>query len=145
LTRHGDAPAKDNAAQMIGGENLDRLLRALWERHQRGYLFIGVLLLGLSVALFRSFGWVAVVSIFALLTIALELLYRLIQTFVKKNKKRWWAKPRREFSRAYALVAAMIVFVLVKSELARYWLIATLVGSVLAAAAIYLHRTYENQ
>jgi hypothetical protein len=122
-----------------------RVFRALWERHQRGYLFIGALLFALSVALFKTLGWVTVAAFFVLLMIALELLYRQIQSFVKKHNERWWAKPRREIPRAYASVAAMIVLVLVESEFARYWLIATLVGSVLAAAAIHLHRTYEGE
>jgi hypothetical protein len=102
------------------------------------------MLWGLCVVLFKSFGWAAVGSIFALLILALELLYRRTQSLLKKNKKRW-AKPRREIPRAYAVVAAMIVFALVASELARYWLMATVVGSVLAAVAIYLHRTYEDE
>jgi hypothetical protein len=107
-------------------------------------MLIGVLLLAFSVALFKSAGWIVVISIFALLMIGLELLYRQIQSLSKKNKQKWWAKPRRGFPRAYALLAAMIAFLLVESQLARYWLVATLVGAILAAVGIHLHRAYED-
>jgi len=120
-----------------------RLFRALWERHKRGYIFIGFLLFGVA-ALFRSSGWVVVISIYVLLLTGLELLYREIQSLVKGNKHNWWAKPRREIPRAYAVLAAMVVVLLVESEIARSWLIAAVAGAILVAVGIHFHRTYEE-
>jgi hypothetical protein len=119
------------------------LLRALWERHQRGYIFIGLLLFGIAV-LFRSRGWLVVISVYALLLTGLELLYRNVQSLLKNSKHRWWAKPRREIPRTYAALAAMVVILLVRSEIARYWLIATVVGAIVVAVGIRFHRTYEE-
>jgi hypothetical protein len=47
-----------------------------------------------SFSVLRS--WLVVISVYALLLAGLELLYRTIQSRVKTNKHRWWAKPRRE-------------------------------------------------
>jgi hypothetical protein len=51
------------------------LLRALWERHHRGFLFIALLLFAVAV-LFRTSGWAIVISVYVVLLVALELLYR---------------------------------------------------------------------
>lgn len=119
------------------------LLHAVWERHKQGYIFIGLLLFGIA-ALFRSSGWLVVISVYALLLIGLELLYRKIQSRLKDSKHRWWAKPRREIPRAYAVLAVMAVVLLVESEIARSWLIATVVGAIVVAVGIRFHRTYEE-
>jgi cobalamin synthase len=119
------------------------LFRALWERHKRGYIFIALLLFGIA-ALFRSSGWVVVVLIYAVLLAVLEVLYRTIQSLVKNNKHRWWAKPRREFPRAYGVLAVLVVILLVESEIVRSWLVAAVVGAIVVAAGIRFHRAYEE-
>jgi hypothetical protein len=68
-----------------------RLFRARWEKHKRGYVFIGFLLFGVA-ALFNSAGWVVVVSLYTFLLTGLEQWYRPIQSVVKDNKHRWWAR-----------------------------------------------------
>lgn len=131
------APATDKKKQANG------LLHALWERHRRGYVFIALLLLAVAT-LFKSAGWVVVVLVYAVLLVALELLYRTIRSLVKNNKNRWWAKPRREFPRAYGTLAVAIVVFLVQSEVARSWVTATVIGAVVVAAGIRFHRSYEE-
>ena len=122
---------------------MNGLLRALWERHQRGYIFIALLLFGVA-ALFKSSGWVVVIFIYVVLLAALELLYRTIRSLVKTNKNRWWAKPRREFPRAYGVLAVLVVIVLVESEIARSWVVATVIGAIVVAVGIRFHRAYEE-
>jgi hypothetical protein len=122
---------------------INGLLRALWERHKRGYIFIALLLFGVA-ALFRSSGWVVVIFIYAVLLAALELLYRTIQSLVTNNNHRWWAKPRREFPRAYGLLAVVVIVLLVESEIARSWVVATVVGAIVVAVGIRFHRAYEQ-
>ena len=122
---------------------MNGLLHALWERHKRGYIFIALLLFGVA-ALFRSSGWVVVIFIYAVLLAALELLYRTIQSLVKNNNHRWWAKSRREFPRAYGLLAVVVVVLLVESEIARSWVVATVVGAIVVAVGIRFHRAYEQ-
>jgi hypothetical protein len=124
---------------------LSDFFHGLWERHQRGYLFVCVLLFELSMVLFSRFGWIAVILVFATLLVGLEFLYRQLQFLVKNNKSHWWAKPRREIPRAYAVVAGGIILLLVESQFARSWLILTLVGALMAAAAIAVHRRYEER
>ena len=122
---------------------MNGLLRPLWERHQRGYIFIALLLF-LVAALFKSSGWLIVIFVYAVLLAALEALYRTVRSLVKSNKKKWWARPRREFTRAYGTLAVAIVIVLVGSEIARSWVVATAIGAVVVAAGIHFHRAYEE-
>jgi hypothetical protein len=123
---------------------MNERFRSLWERHQRGYVFIALLLF-LVAALLKSRGWVTVIIVYVILLAALELLYRTIRSFAESNKKKWWARPRREFPRAYGTLAVAIVIVIVGSEIARSWALATVIGSVTVAAAIYFHRVYEER
>jgi hypothetical protein len=123
---------------------MNGLFRSLWERHQRGYVFIALLLF-LVAALFKSSGWVTVIIIYVVLLAGLELLYRTIRSFAERNKKKWWARPRREFPRAYGTLAVAIVIVIVGSEIARSWALATVIGSVVVAAGIHFHRVYEER
>jgi hypothetical protein len=122
---------------------MTNLLRAVWDRHKRGYIFIGLLLFGIA-RLFRKDGWMVVVLVYALLLVGLELLYRGIESRVKANKHRWWAKPRREIPRAYGTLAVGVVVLLVGSEIARSWLIASVVGAIVVAVGIRFHRAYEK-
>jgi hypothetical protein len=131
------------SASIEKSQPLNGPLRALWERHKRGYIFIALLLFGVA-ALFRNSGWVVVIFIYAVLLAALELLYRTIQSLVKSNKNRWWAKPRREFPRAYGVLAVLVVMLLVESEIARSWVVATVVGAIVIAVGIRFHRAYEE-
>lgn len=119
------------------------LFRALWKRHQRGYIFIALLLFAVA-ALFRSSGWAVVIFVYAALLAALEVLYRIIQSLVKSNQNKWWARPRREFPRAYGVLAVAVLIVLVESEIARSWLVATAIGAVVVAVGIGFHRAYEE-
>ena len=123
---------------------MNALFRSLWERHQRGYVLIASLLF-LVAALFKSSGWLTVIIIYVVLLAALELLYRTIRSFAESNKKKWWARPRREFPRAYGTLAVAIVIVIVGSEIARSWALATMIGSVAVAAGIHFHRVYEER
>ena len=75
---------------------MNELFRSLWERHQRGYVFIALLLF-LVAALLKSRGWVTVIIVYVILLAALELLYGTIRSFAESNKKKWWVRPRREF------------------------------------------------
>ena len=119
------------------------LLRALWERHQRGFLFIALLLFAVA-ALFRTSGWAIVICVYVVLLIALEFLYRTVRSLAKNNKSKWWARPRRGFPRAYGVLAVAVVIMLVESEIARSWFVATVVGAVVVAAGIHFHRRYEE-
>jgi hypothetical protein len=125
-------------------KSMNGLFRSLWERHQRGYVLIALLLF-LVAAPFRSSGWVTVIIIYVVILAALELLYRTVRSLAKRNKKKWWAKPRREVPRAYGTLAVAIVFVIVGSEIARSWALATVVGSIAVAAGIHFHRVYEER
>jgi hypothetical protein len=123
---------------------MNGLFRSLWERHQRGYVFIALLLFFVA-ALFKSSGWVTVIIIYVVLLAALELLYRTIRSFAKRNKKKWWARPRREFPRGFGTLAVAIVYVIVGSEIGRSWALATVIGSIAVAAGIRFHRAYEER
>ena len=124
---------------------MSKFSRALWERHQHGYIMIAVFLLLLSFALLQNRGWVAVLSIWALLLVGLEWPYRQLHSLAKRHKSRWWAKPRRPISRAYTGLAVGILAVLIESQAARYWVIATAVGAVLVALGIRWHRMHEDE
>jgi hypothetical protein len=95
-----------------------------------------LLLLGIAT-LFKSVGWAAVALVYALLLTGLELLYRVVRSFLDRHKATWWGKPRQEIPRAYAGLAVMILIFLVESRLARSWLVATTIGAVVVAAAIH--------
>jgi hypothetical protein len=104
---------------------------------------IALLLFGVAV-LSRNRGWIVVILIYAVLLTGLELLYRTVQSLVKNNKHRWWARPRREFPRAYGVLAVLVVVLLVESEIARSWVVATAVGAIVVAAGIRFHRAHEE-
>jgi hypothetical protein len=131
------------SASIEKSQPLNGLLRALWERHKRGYIFLALLLFGVA-ALFRNSGWVVVIFSYSVLLAALELLYRTVQSLVNNNKHRRWAKPRREFPRAYGVLAVLVVMLLVESEIARSWVVATVVGAIVIAVGIRFHRAYEE-
>src|SRR5690349_24825130 len=97
---------------------MNALFRSLWERHQRGYVLIALLFF-LVAALFKSSGWLTVIIIYVVLLAALELLYRTIRSFAESNKKKWWARPRRESPTAYGTPDVAIDIVIVGTELAR--------------------------
>jgi hypothetical protein len=124
---------------------MSKFSRALWERYKRGYVAIGIFLLALSVALLKGRGWAVLISIWALLLIGLEWLYRKVQSLVKKHKSKWWAKPRGATSRAYVELAAAILAVLIASQAARYWAVATAVGAVLVALGIRWYRVQVDE
>ena len=121
------------------------VLEAVWERHQHGYMVVLVLLFALSVGLLKQRGWFLMGVFFLGLAVCLEVGYRAMRVRAKVNHKSWWGKPRKSIPRAYGVLAGALVVLLVESQIARYWLIATIVGSGIVAAGLYLHRRFEGQ
>lgn len=107
-------------------------------------MLICVLLFGLCVALCRRFGWFIVLAIYSLLVVTFELSYRKLRILIYKNKGVWWARPRREIPRAYGVLAGAMIILFFESQIARFWLVATLIGAIVVAGAIHLHRKFEG-
>jgi hypothetical protein len=85
-----------------------------------------------------------VLAVYALLIVALEASYRQLRTLTSKNKGASWGRPRREIPRADGVLAGAMIILFFESQIARFWLVATLIGACVIAGAIHLHRKFER-
>jgi len=106
------------------------------------------MLLVLSKAVLERFGWAVVLFACTLILLCLELLYRRTRPFLAKNKRKWWAKPRHGVSMAQGKLTVLILVafaaLMIRSELARYWLIATVIGTGLVVLGLQFQQKRED-
>src|SRR4051812_19458654 len=75
---------------------MSTFLRSLRRRHEHlGYFAICFFLIVLGVALQKTVGWRAVITLWVALGFLLELVYRWIIEVGNRNRRKWWARPRK--------------------------------------------------
>lgn len=118
-------------------------LRGALQRQQRiGYFVIALLLLAPAVAFGQRYGLVVVLALWAGFVIILEYLYRWLITVEARNRRKWWAKQRKELHllRLYVVLALLVVRGLFESPFARYTLVALAIAGLISAGIIRLIR-----
>jgi hypothetical protein len=128
---------------------MHRFLRHVARRQQRiAYAVICLMLLLLAEALARKYGLLTVLALWIGLVVPLEFFYRSFVSFEARNRRKWWARQRKNVPgfRIYVFLGLLVLRILIESPFARYSLLALLAGGLICAGIIrVVHRTDEYQ
>lgn len=120
---------------------MSTFLRSLRRRHEHiSYFVICFFLIVPGVALQKTVGWWAVITLWGALVFLLELVYRWIVGVGNRNRRAWWARPHKPgyWSRwgwpLYLGVAT--VSLMIHYPFLRYASLLLLAGGVLSAGVI---------
>ncbi len=125
---------------------MSRILRGIRERQRHiGYVVVCFFLFALALALAKPAGWWAVVALWVALVAMLELVYRWTVALVRRNRRKWWAKPRKDrhwrTQRATVYFALFALSLLIQHPFLRYSLLALLAAGMFCVGIIHLiHR-----
>ena len=124
-----------------------RFIRRVARRQQRiGYALICFFLFLPAEVLGRKHGLATVLALWMGFVVLLELLYRWLVSFEARNRKKWWARPRKDILglRFYVFLGLLVLRVLIEYPFARYALLVLLAGGLVCAGIIrFAHRTDE--
>lgn len=122
---------------------VNKYLRRIRQRQEHvGYFAICFFLWVLAVALGRRSGWLAVLALWAIFVLILELVYRSIISLGARNRRTWWAKPHAPGYwnvRFFGIcICIALVALMIGSPLGRYGLLALLAAGLFCAGIIRL-------
>ncbi len=120
---------------------VNKYLRRIRQRQEHvGYFAICFFLWVLAVALGRRSGWLAVLALWAIFVLILELVYRWTISLGARNRRTWWAKPHAPgYWRGWFLCIWIVwVALVIGSPSFRYGLLALLAAGLFCAGIIRL-------